>query len=147
MKKSILLLMFLSAMCLESANGKTPSQITDADWLSAAKAALNERRSNELTFVVDIGLSSQARHALESIGKVIPLANVPDKPGEFLAPEYIRVFQFQQQGDRIEFLQGSVYPKVYQSGECRFTGHLFLARTATDEWKHDGPSRVIICAK
>jgi hypothetical protein len=92
MKKSLLLLVFLGAMCLESANGKTPSELTDADWLSAAKAALNERSTNVLTFVVDDGLSPQARNALESIGKVVPLADVPDKYGEFLAPEYIRVF-------------------------------------------------------
>jgi hypothetical protein len=147
MKKSIFLLMFLGVMCLESANGKTPLELTDADWMSAAKAALIERTTNELTFVVDDWLSPPARNALESIGKVVPLADVPDKYGEFLAPEYIRVFQFQQQGDRIEFLQGSVYPKMYQAGDCRFTGHLFLARTATGEWKQDGPSRVRICAK
>ena len=47
--------MFLGVMCLESANGKTPSELTDADWMSAAKAALNERSTNELTFVVEIG--------------------------------------------------------------------------------------------
>ncbi|MBD8544439.1 hypothetical protein ACFOY5_23240 [Massilia aurea] len=147
MKKSILLLMFLGVMCLESANGKTPSELTDADWMSAAKAALNERSTNELTFVVDDRLPLRARNALERIGKVVRLADVPDEYGEFSGPEYIRVFQFQQQGDRIEFLQGSVYPKAYQAGDCRFTGHLFVARTAMGNWKQDGPSRVQICAK
>lgn len=147
MKKSIFLLMFLGVMCLASASGETPSKLTDADWMSAAKAALNGRTTNKVTFVVDDRLSPPARNALESIGKLVPLADVPDNYGEFLAPEYIRVFQFQQQGDRIEFLQGSVYPKMYQAGDCRFTGHLFLARIATGEWKQDGPSRVRICAK
>lgn len=139
--------MFLGVVCLESANGKTPSELSDADWMSAAKVALNERSTNGLTFVVDDRLPFRARNALEHIGKVVRLADVPDEYGELSGPEYIRVFKFQQQGDRIEFLQGSVYPKAYQVEDCRFTGHLFLARTAMGEWKQDGPSRVQICAK
>lgn len=148
MRKSALLLTFMAAICVGSANGKPSAELTAADWLSAAKAALQEGRTNGLTFVVDDALAPEARNALESLRKVVALAHVPDQQAEVSAPEdYMRVLQFRAQGERIEFLEGSVYPKVYRPGDCRFTIHLFLARAADGEWKQDGPSRVHICSR
>jgi len=130
-----------------SVKGQTPLELTDADWLSAAKTALKlTTRKTAVTFVVDDGLSSEARHALESTQKVVALADVPERDAKFAGPEYLRVFQFQLQGDRIEFLAGSVYPKNYQAGDCRLTTHLFLVRTLDGEWKQDGQSELAICS-
>lgn len=132
-----------------SANGKTSVALTDADWLSAAKAALKlTSRSGAVTYVIDDGVSSQARNALESLRKVVPIAEVPDRSLEFSkSGEYMRILQFRPQGDRIEFLQGSVYPKAYQADDCRLSTHLFLARTADGDWKQDGPAKVQICSR
>jgi hypothetical protein len=149
MRKSALFLYFLAAICMGSANGKTPVELTDADWLSAAKAALSlTSRGGAVTFVVDDGLSPEARNALESLRKVVALADVPDRNGAFLEPgDYMRIFQFRAQGERIEFLEGSLYPKVYRAGDCRLTAHLFLARTVDGEWQQDGPTQVHMCSR
>ena len=147
MRKSALLLFFLAAICMVSVKGQTPLELTEADWLSAAQTALKlTTRKTAVTFVVDDGLSSEARHALESSQKVVALADVPDRDTKFAGPDYLRVFQFRLQGDRIEFLGGSVYPKNYQAGDCRFTTHLFLVRTPDGEWKQDGRPELTICS-
>lgn len=139
----------MASIGMVSANGKTAVELTDADWLAAAKAALKlTSRSGAVTFVVDDGLSSEARNALESLRKVVALADVPDRNVEFSGSgDYMRIFQFRPQGDRIEFLEGSVYPKAYQAGDCRLTTHLFLARAPDGEWKQDGPTKVQICSR
>lgn len=149
MRKSALLLSFVAAGCMLSANGKASVELTDADWLAAAKAALKlTSRSGAVTFVVDDGLSPEARNALESLRKVVTIVDVPDRSSAFSgAGDYMRILQFRPQGDRIEFLEGSVYPKVYQAGDCRLTTHLFLARTADGKWKQDGPTKVQICSR
>ena len=118
MRKSVLLLSLIGASCMLSAHGKAPVELTDADWLSAAKAALKlTSRSGKLTFVVDDSLSPEARNALESLRKVVAVVDVPDRSYVFSVSGhyYMRILQFRPQGDRIEFLEGSVYPKVYQA--------------------------------
>jgi len=140
MRKSALLLFFMASICMVSARGQTPVDLPDTEWLSAAKAALKlATRLESVTFVVDDGLSSEARNALASLGKVVALVDVPDPSAAFFGLGFLRIFQFRLQGDRIEFLSGDVYPKVYQAGDCRFTAHFFLARTPGGEWKLDGP--------
>ena len=147
MKKLALFLFFISASCMLSANAKASMDLTDADWLSAAKAAVKlTNRSGTVTFVVDDGLPPEARNALESLRKVVAIVDVPDIAASG-ADEYVRIFQFRPQGDRIEFLEGSVYPRVYQAGDCRVTSHLFLARSDDGEWKQDGPTKVVICTR
>ena len=147
MKKLALLLSFISATCMLSANAKAPMELTEADWISAAKAAVKlTSRSGAVTFVVDDGLPPEARSALESLRKVVPIVDVPDLAVSG-AGDYMRILQFRQQGDRIEFLEGSVYPKVYQAGDCRVTSHLFFARSDDGEWKQDGPTKVVICTR
>ncbi|MDQ1924651.1 hypothetical protein [Massilia pseudoviolaceinigra] len=147
MRKSALFLLFAAASCMSSANGNAPVVLTEADWLSAANTALKlSSKSGAVTFVVDDGLSSEARNALESLRKVVAIADVPDVAVSG-SKDYMRIFQFRPQGDRIEFLQGSVYPKVYQAGDCRLSSHLFLSRTADGEWKQDGPTKVVICTR
>lgn len=149
MKKSALLLSFIMAGCMLSAHGKASVEFTDADWLSAAKTALRlTSRTGAVTFVVDDSLSQQARSALESLRKVVPLVDMPDRSSAFSGSgEYLRILQFRPQGDRIEFLEGSVYPKVYQAEDCRVTTHLFLTRTADGEWVQDGPAEVKMCVR
>ena len=148
MKKSALLVFFIASSCMVSASGKRPGQLTDADWHSAAKAALTlSSRNDAVTVVVDDGLPPEARSALESVRKVVPLADMPDANVASGRGDYLRVFQFQAQGDRIEFLEGSVYPKEYQAGDCRVTTHLFLVRTADGDWKQDGPTQVQVCSR
>ncbi|PQO99988.1 hypothetical protein C5614_08010 [Massilia phosphatilytica] len=137
----------MASICMVSAKGQTPVELTYADWLSAAKAALKlTTRLETVTFVVDDGLSSEARNALESVGKIVALVDVPDRSMEFSKPEYMRVFQFRLQGDRIEFLEGNVYPKAYQAGDCRTRSHVFLARTPNGDWKQDGPATIHVCS-
>jgi len=104
---------------------------------------LKERGTSEVTLVIDDALPPQARNALVSLHKVMALEDLPDEYSALPSPEsYIRVIKFRSYGDRIEFLQGSVFPKVYRVGDCRFTVHLFLARTVDGEWKQDGYSFV-----
>lgn len=147
MRKSGLPLLFMASICTVSAQGRTSVELADADWLSVAKAALKlTTRMEAVTFVVDDGLSSEARHALGSVGNVVALADVPDRSMAYSTPAYLRVFQFRLQGDRIEFLTGSVYPKVHQAGDCRHSSHIFLARTPNGEWKQDGPATVHVCS-
>jgi hypothetical protein len=148
MRKSAPLLFFIAAICMVSANGKTSVELTEADWLSAAKAALKlTSRGGAVTFVVDDGLSPQARNALETLRKVVALADAPDPNALLLAPgDYLRVLQFRAQGDRIEFLTGKVYPKVFRA-DCHTSTHLVLARTADGEWKQDGPMQVSLCSR
>lgn len=147
MRKSVLLLSFMASISTLSAKGQTSVELTDADWLSGAKAALKlTSRMEAVTFVVDDGLSPEARHALGSVGNIVALGDVPDRSMAFSTPGYLRVFQFRRHGDRIEFLSGSVYPKVYQAGDCRFSSHIFLARTPNAEWKQDGPATIHVCA-
>lgn len=149
MRKSALLLSFIAAGCVLSANGIASVELTNADWLSAAKAALKlASRSAAVTFVVDDGVSPQARNALESLRKVVPIVDVPDRSLEFSKPgTYMRILQFRPQGDRIEFLEGSVYPKVYQADDCRLSTQIFLARAADGDWKQDGPAKVQVCSR
>lgn len=148
MRKSALLLSFIAVSCMLSANAKAPLELTDADWLSVAKASLKlTSRSGAVTFVVDDFLSPEARNALESLRKVVAIVDVPDRSSAFSeSGDYMRILQFRPQGDRIEFLEGSVYPKVYQAGDCRHTTHFFLARTADVEWEQVGPAKVQICS-
>lgn len=121
-------------------------ELTDADWLSAAKAASKQfKRSETLTYVVDDSQSPQARNALENLLKVVSLGDILGLASSG-ADKYIRILQFRPQGDRIEFLAGSVYPLAYQPGDCRFTTHVFLARNADGEWQQDGPAKVQICS-
>ncbi|WP_371766738.1 hypothetical protein [Massilia sp.] len=143
----MLLLLFMASIRTVSAQGQASVALADADWLSVAKAALRlTSRMEAVTFVVDDGLSSEARHALGSVGNVVALAVVPDRSMAYSTPAYLRIFQFRLQGDRIEFLTGSVYPKVYQAGDCRHSSHIFLARTPNGEWKQDGPATVHVCS-
>ena len=147
MRKSVLLLLFMASICTVSAQGQPSGALADADWLSVAKAALKlTSRLEAVTFVVDDGLSSEARHALGSVGKVVALADVPDRSMAFSTPGFLRVFQFRLQGDRVEFLTGSVYPKAYQAGDCRHSSHVFLTRTPNGEWKQDGPATIRVCS-
>jgi len=141
MRKSAPHLFAMALICMASARGQTPVGLADADWLSAAKAALKlSTRLETVTFVVEDGLPPEARNALASLGKVVALADLPDPSAEFFGLGYLRIFQFRLQGDRIEFLSGSVYPKVYRAGDCRLIAHFFLARTPDGEWKQDGPT-------
>ena len=103
-------------------------------------------RSGAVTFVVDDGIPREARNALEKLRKVVPIVDVPDLSVAG-TEDYMRIFQFRLQGERIEFLQGSVYPKVYKAGDCRVTSHLFLARSDDGKWKQNGPSRVAVCTR
>ena len=147
MRKSVLLLSFMASISTGPAKGQTYLELTDADWLSAAKAALKlTSRMEAVTFVVEDALSPEARHALGSVGNIVALGDVPDRSTVFSTPGYLRVFQFRRQGDRIEFLTGSVYPKVYQAGDCRVSSHIFLARTPNAEWKQDGPATIHVCS-
>jgi hypothetical protein len=147
MRKPALLLFFMAVICTVSVKGQTPVGLTDADWLSAAKTAIKlTSRNTTATFIVDDSLSSEARHALESLQNVIALADVPDRDAKFATPDYLRVFQFRLQGDRIEFMTGSVYPKNYQAGDCRIKMRLFLVRAADGEWKQDGQPELTICS-
>jgi hypothetical protein len=143
MRKSALALCIVATGFMFSAKAV---ELTDADWLSAAKIALKEfKRSETVTYVVDDGLSPQARNALENLRKVVSLGDVPGLASSG-AGNYWRVLQFRPQGDRIEFLAGSVYPLAYQPDDCRVTTHLFLARKADGEWQQDGPVKLQICS-
>lgn len=147
MRQSVLLLLLIASICTVPATGRTSVELADADWLSVAKAALElTSRMETVTFVVDDGLSSEARHALGSVGNVVALADVPDSSMAYSSPGFLRVFQFRLQGDRIEFLTGSVYPKVYRAGDCRLSSHIFLTRAPHGEWKQDGPATVHVCS-
>lgn len=143
------LLFFIATICMVSANGKTPVGLAEADWLSTAKAALDRTsRSGAVTFVVDDDLSPEARKALQTLGKVVSLADFPDQNAVlFPQGDYLRVLQFQAQGDRIEFLStGNVYPKVVRAN-CHSTTRLLFARTADGDWKQDGPMQVSVCTR
>lgn len=149
MRELAVLLSLIIAICIVPAQGKTLVELTETDWLSAAKAALKlTSRSDEVTFVVNDDLPLEAQHALQTLRKVVALIDVPEPNIERqVSGNYMRVFQFRLQGDRIEFLEGSAYPIVYQPGDCRLKTHIFLARAGDGEWKQDGPAEIKMCSR
>jgi hypothetical protein len=149
MRKSAVLLLFIGASAMVSAYAKSPLVLTDADWLSAAKTALAvASRSSTASVVLDNSVAPEARNALGNLRKVMAIENVPDDYVEDIGTgDYLRVLRFRADGKRIEFLSGSVYPKVYEAGDCRVTSHFFLALNADGEWKQEGPTKISVCAR
>jgi hypothetical protein len=89
MRKLAALISLIFAICMVPTEAKALLELTSADWLAAAEAALKlSSRSAQITLVVNDDLPSEARNALQGLRKGVALIDVPEPNMEGQVPSF-----------------------------------------------------------
>jgi len=104
MKKWVFIMIMASVLCSSMANAENETNTNVAAWRNAARAALRTIGYNkDLMIAYNENLPLSAQNALKELGKAIPLSELPEQEKYTLAPGFLRVNQFERQGNIFEF--------------------------------------------
>ena len=149
MKKLILIIIMImvSVLCSSKANAENDANQDVAAWRNAARAALRTVGYNKnLMIAYNENLPLLAQNALKEFGKAIPQSELPEPEKYTLAPGFLRVNQFERQGNIFEFnaTRGSL-SKGNSFLSCGTTAHFRVKYWPGKGWGQVGMMETTVC--
>ena len=147
MKKLVFIMIMASVLCSSKTNAETYTNMNVAAWRNAARVALRTIGYNkDLMITYNENLPLPAQNALKELGKAIPLSELPEPEKYTLPSGFLRVNQFEQQGDIFEFnaTRGPI-SKGNSFLSCGTTAHFRVKYWPGKGWGQVGMMETKVC--
>jgi len=136
-----------SVLCSSKVNAENDANKDVAAWRNAARAALRTVGYNkDLMIAYNENLPLLAQNALKEFGKAIPLSELPEPEKYTLPRGFLRVNQFERQGNIFEF--NATWESISNGNsflKCGTTAHFRVKYWSGKGWGQVGMMETTVC--